>query len=99
MVIVNSQEIAVELLDKRGALYSDRPRIQSTRIIGYTNTLPLVPYGDRFREQRRMLNRTMGTRALVDAYAPLEEQEARYLLFSLLRDSSSGDHVLDHLKM
>jgi hypothetical protein len=28
MIIVNSVEVAIELLDKRGAIYSDRPIVQ-----------------------------------------------------------------------
>ena len=98
MVVINSHEVGKDLLDKKGALYSDRPNLPSARIAEYPNTLPLVSYGDRLRDQRRMLNRTMGTRSLVEKFEPLVEYEACQLLLSLLRDSSSGDHLMGYVK-
>ena len=97
MVIINSVQAAKDLLDKRSVLYSDRPRLESAAIIGYTNTLPMVSYGDRLREQRRMLNKTMGSRALVEGYGALEEREAHYLLQRIL-ENPSCDKLLDHIK-
>ena len=99
MVIINSHEVAVDLFEKRGTLYSDRPVLPSTVIAGYPNTLPLVPYGDRFREQRRMINQTVGTRSLVENYNDLEEEEVRQLLLNILRDPCSGDNIMEHLKL
>ena len=97
MVIVNSHKAAVDLMEKRSSIYSNRPPLQSAGLIGYTNTLPMVPYGDRLREQRRMLSQTFGSRALTDKFGPLEEHEVHTLLLRILREPSS-EHILEHIK-
>lgn len=95
LIIVNSQKVAVELLEKRSSLYSDRAFLESSHSIGYDRTLPLTPYGSRLREQRRMLSQTLGTRSLVEKYGPLEEHQTHDLLLCMLRDP---DNFLHHIE-
>ncbi|KAF8186283.1 OrdA protein [Pholiota molesta] len=54
MIIVNSARIMDEL-DKKGAIYSDRP------LVGYDQTLVLIEYGSRFRTYRKHFSRYLGT--------------------------------------
>ena len=46
VVIINSQIVAAELLDRRAATYSDRPHNAVTDIITGGLFLGLSPYGD-----------------------------------------------------
>lgn len=49
IIILNTVEAAVELMDKRGANYSDRPRmIMASKILSHDMTLAMLPYGPRF---------------------------------------------------
>ena len=84
LLIINSYKVAMELLDKRGSLYSDRPQPPSAQLAGYTNMMPLLAYGDRFREQRRTVNHLIGSRASVDNFAPLQEASTSTFLLWLL---------------
>ena len=95
MIIVNSHETAVALLDKRSVTYSDRPPLKSSEFIGYSNTLPLTRYGDRLRDQRRLLNQTLGTRQLVEKFGPLEEHATYDFLQRLLKHP---DGFAEHVK-
>ena len=97
MVIVNSHQVAVDLYDKRSTTYSSRPHIPSSSLIGYDKTLPMAPYGDRFREQRKMLSQMFGSRALVSRFQRLQEREAQDLLMQILEDGS-GDTIHDKIK-
>lgn len=58
----------------------------------------MTPYGDRFREQRKMLSQVFGSRALVDKFNRLQEREVHDLLMRILKDGS-GDRLQDKIKM
>ena len=49
--ILNSSKAAVNLLDKRSSIYSNRPvRMMAGEIVGWETTLVIMQYGSRFRE-------------------------------------------------
>jgi cytochrome P450 len=85
MVIVNSASIASDLLDKKSAIYSDRPSLMmGGELVGWKNTLVLTPYGDRFRAIRRMLRGLMGSRSALVPYESHIELECRRFLRRVL---------------
>ena len=86
MVIINSYKHAFELLDRRSALYSDRPHmIMAGDIVGWDQVLVLLRYGPQFREYRRLMARILGSRKSVGAFAPVVEYQTGRLLLRLLR--------------
>ncbi|KAI0027537.1 cytochrome P450 [Vararia minispora EC-137] len=97
IVVVNSFAHASEMLDR--AIYSDRPPlVMAAELSGYEDTLPLMPYGSRFRATRRLVHRFMGTRALVTKYgSQIEEEEARRVMRRILEDPSP-ESLHDHLR-
>jgi cytochrome P450 len=95
MIIVNSARIMDEL-DKKGAIYSDRPVLEmGGKLVGYDQTLVLIEYGSRFRTYRKHFSRYLGTPKAVHGLAPLVEQESRKFL---KRTLAKPDHVMDHLR-
>ncbi|EIM85531.1 cytochrome P450 [Stereum hirsutum FP-91666 SS1] len=81
MMIVNDAKIAFEMLDKKSAIYSDRPvLIMASILTGWKNTLALSPYGHRFREYRKHLFRLMGSRANVEPQIDLIETQTHSFL-------------------
>jgi hypothetical protein len=78
IIIVNDVKIATDLLDKKSALYSDRPTLRMAgELTGWDATLVLQHYGARFREYRRYIHRFLGTRAGLERYHPLLEHEVK----------------------
>lgn len=67
----------------------------SAEAIGYTKLTPLMPYGERFKEQRKLLAQTIGTRSLVEKFMPLQEYEVQDFLLRLLR---TPDDFVAHIK-
>ncbi len=94
-VILNSYQVAVDLLEKRSSIYSERAPLVSMDMIGYANTFPMLAYGDRLREQRRTTSRALGTRTQVEKFGPLKERETHIFLSNLLKDP---EHFARHLK-
>lgn len=76
IVVLNSVKVAVELLDKKSSKYSDRPILpMGGELVGWKHALPLLPYGNLFRESRKQFHRAVGTRAALKAYHPIRKQE------------------------
>ena len=49
VLVINSQRVAIDLLEKRSNIYSDRPRYIAAGDFATRNLpLPMTPYGDRY---------------------------------------------------
>lgn len=93
--ILNSAQDAIELLEKRNALYSERPSIPMANLIGWQNSLALTPYStERFKVARKVFHHTIGTPSAVANYHGVEEQETYRFLQRLLKAPEDvGKHV------
>jgi hypothetical protein len=79
MIILNSSKAAIDLLDKRSAIYSNRPILMmGGEIVGWNQTMALIQYGPRLREYRKFVGRLIGTRAGTEKFAPLMEDRRGY---------------------
>jgi len=94
-IILNSNEAISDLLDKRSAIYSDRPHFPMIELMGaYTWSLPLVHYGDRWRSSRRLLHEFLNARATNN----YDDQQHYYSRDFILRIADSPDDLWDHIK-
>ncbi|KIW18489.1 hypothetical protein PV08_02777 [Exophiala spinifera] len=95
MVILNDAQAAIELLEKRSAIYSSRPRLVfAFEMCGWLNFLSSQPYGERFRAYRKHVHVLMGSSHLLDKFGQLQEQEVgRSLLRILQRPEDFVDHI------
>ncbi|THH01886.1 hypothetical protein EW145_g6841 [Phellinidium pouzarii] len=84
MLIVNSVEAARDLMEKKGAIYSDRPRMFILgELMGWSNTLPFLSYGERFRKHRRMMQQHFNSHA-VTAFRPVQSGQVHAFLRRVL---------------
>ncbi|KAG1850378.1 cytochrome P450 [Suillus subalutaceus] len=82
IVVLNSLKTAMDMLDNKSTIYSDRPILPvGGELIGWKNVTALLPYGDRLRRHRKNFHNVIGTRAAMGIY----NQSRR----SRLADSSS----------
>ena len=83
------------MLEKKSSSYSDRPVLpMGGELVGWKNTLVLLPYGDRFREYRKNFARVIGSRAAMETYRPIEEVEThRFLQRVLAKPTELAQHV------
>ncbi|KAJ7745430.1 putative monooxygenase [Mycena maculata] len=95
LVVVNSAKAARELLDQRSAMYSDRPTSGMAELSGFAQALPMKPYGDVWRQQRKLVAQDFSQSAIT-RYHSVQETEARKLVRSLLEDPST---LFDQLKL
>ena len=96
IVVVNSLPIAIELLEKKSTIYSDRPRFPvAGEIMGWERTLALMRYEPLWREGRRLFSQTLGTRKSLERLTEQLERESRRLLVDLLQEPEG---LLGHIR-
>ncbi|KAG6898821.1 hypothetical protein C0993_003909 [Termitomyces sp. T159_Od127] len=95
MVILNSAQVAREMLETKGLIYSDRPVLQiAGNLVGWRNSLGLMPYGDRFRLYRRLLHDLMGSKASVQKFSDVEQIEMhRFARRVLANPADLAQHI------
>lgn len=93
VVVLNSVQAAVDLLDKRGLNYCDRPRFVLFEVMGWKATLTFLRWGPRFKSHRRVLQRAFSPTSCV-AYRELQEREAKTLLRGVLANTQNWETIL-----
>ncbi|KAF5347272.1 hypothetical protein D9756_009969 [Leucocoprinus leucothites] len=89
MIILNTAEAAIDLMEKRSWNYSDRPEFPVLEIMGWVPTLTFIGYGKRFQKHRRLLQQYFSKQKVVQ-YQPIQLREARRLALNLL--DNPGEH-------
>ncbi|EGN97598.1 hypothetical protein SERLA73DRAFT_75263 [Serpula lacrymans var. lacrymans S7.3] len=95
VIIINSERIARDLLDRRSYNYSDRPMLVTTELFGWTFNVGFFCYGDKWRKHRRMMDDKLRSTAAL-AYRPLQMRKAHQLLIDILEAPNEFVH---HLQM
>ncbi|KAF9459517.1 cytochrome P450 [Collybia nuda] len=93
VIVLNSVKAAVELLDKRSIIYSDRPWFPIFEMMGWIATITFIGYGKRFQRHRRMIHPYLTTNKC-EGYKLIQAREARVLLKNLLADEGRRDDLL-----
>ncbi|KAJ4396738.1 hypothetical protein N0V93_000959 [Gnomoniopsis smithogilvyi] len=87
IIIVNDADLAFEILEKRSAKHSSRPRqVFAGEMMGWENALAFIPYNDRFRAHRKNMSRIIGSQRAVSQFNELQEAEVGHFLLHVLQD-------------
>ncbi|EXJ79927.1 cytochrome P450 oxidoreductase [Capronia epimyces CBS 606.96] len=95
MVVLSSDQAVKDLLDKKSAIYSDRPDMFIGQKIASGNLrLVVMRYGDNWRMIHKMVHNILNIKAAV-TYVPYQDLENKMLLTGLL---DSPDEFLNHIR-
>lgn len=96
-VIVNSHEVALDLFERRSALYADRPRMPMLNdLCGWSWDLGLMPYNDDWKLGRKMFTKHFRAGAASVAHREQETRCARELVRDILRDPTD---LYEHVRL
>jgi hypothetical protein len=96
LVILNSRETAMAMLDKKSSIYSDRPVLQMCgELCGWSETQVLLRYGERLRRARKMFHHAIGTSNALNQYLYIEEQESHRFIRRVLENP---DALTGHIR-
>ena len=86
VIILNSATAAIEMLDKKSSIYSDRPALITARNIGFGETAALIHHGDTVREYRKLMGKMIGTKQAVQQFHGLIKTETEKFLRRVLSE-------------
>lgn len=85
-IIINDQNAAIELLDRKSLIYSDRLLSPFIRMCGFGRQTTFLMYGDDHTLHRKYMQQFVGTKAAVSQLHPMLESEGRSFLLRVLRN-------------
>ncbi|KAF5357215.1 hypothetical protein D9756_006364 [Leucocoprinus leucothites] len=89
VLFLNDANMAAELLDRRGATYSGKPRLVMVgEMCGCEKMIPFTTYNDAFRRRRKLMQMTLGPRNIQNYHSGMEA-ETKTFLRSIVSDPSN----------
>nr|A0A1V0QSB7.1 RecName: Full=Cytochrome P450 monooxyhenase eriC; AltName: Full=Erinacine biosynthesis cluster protein C [Hericium erinaceus]ARE72240.1 cytochrome p450 [Hericium erinaceus] len=94
-ILISKFSTAIELLEKRGAIYSDRPHmVLENEILGWDAAMPTMRYGAQFRKHRKLSNALLNPNAARGYIAIHEEVSLRLLSALAAQPDQFYHHIL-----
>ncbi|KAG2069074.1 cytochrome P450 [Suillus decipiens] len=84
-LVINSQPIMQDLLDKRSAIYSDRPYVATVEPCGWSVNFAFMRYSDEWRRCRRLFQQTFRPDSALK-FRPMQIRRAREMIVNLIDD-------------
>ncbi|OAX40609.1 cytochrome P450, partial [Rhizopogon vinicolor AM-OR11-026] len=85
VVVINSQQVAQALLEKRSRIYADRPYLATLEPFGLSYNITFAGYGDEWRLSRRIWHQTFRADSALK-FRPMQIRRAREMIVSLIDD-------------
>ncbi|KAJ4387826.1 hypothetical protein N0V93_008429 [Gnomoniopsis smithogilvyi] len=94
MIVLSSDQVVKDLMDKRSNIYSDRPDMYFLQIIGGGNRFLSMPYGDTWRLLRKLCHTPLNINT-AKFYVPYQDLESKMLLDGMLQNPQLW---IEHIK-
>ena len=89
VIVINSLDVARDVLINRSAIYSDRPRlVMGGELCGWDRTTVLAPYGSKLKGHRLLFSRGISAKRSLEKYHSVMEHVARSFASGLASDST-----------
>lgn len=96
MIIIHDRQVAYDLMEKNSLKTSGRPISPfASEYCGYGSYLPILQYGEQFRNYRKMIHHLLGTKVHAAQFNHINDVESRRLLLRILDDP---DNLRNHIK-
>jgi cytochrome P450 len=94
-LIISDPQVAVDLMEKRSAKYSSRPRmVVMGEVYNENSSILTQPYGKDWSIRRKLLHQALSPKAL-ELYKPTQEAEAARLCYALRENSWDWERELE----
>ncbi|OJJ42336.1 hypothetical protein ASPZODRAFT_162256 [Penicilliopsis zonata CBS 506.65] len=95
IIILNEARLAVQLLDKRSALYSSRPQLNFIDMSGWGENLATARSPERVRQMRKYISQEIGSNRSLSRFNEMQTKEAAWFLLRVLK---SPDNLQQHIR-
>ncbi|KAF7789486.1 hypothetical protein EIP86_000432 [Pleurotus ostreatoroseus] len=97
-ILLNSNKVAQELMERRSRNYSDRAVKIIDKLTGWDFALSLMPYGQRWRETRRVFHQYFHHAVVKDQYYGTIGREIHEMLLRAAQSPDDGPLNLDVIR-
>ncbi|KAK7048439.1 O-methylsterigmatocystin oxidoreductase [Favolaschia claudopus] len=94
VLVINSLQAAIELLERRAHIFSDRPTFPMLALNGWDMSFGFMRYGAKWRQHRRMFHQYF-RREAIPSYYPIQSKKINELLRNLL---SNPEDFVQHIQ-
>ena len=85
IVVLNDAKYAIDMLDKKGLVYADRPElVMGGQLVGWEEGPALSMFCDTWAEYRRLFAQFMGSKAKVETFNEVVTSETNQWLKHIL---------------
>jgi cytochrome P450 len=85
ILVLNSAKAVTELLNTRGAIYSDRHQRTMMKLTGIGQDVGAAPAGPRHRRMRGLMSQALGTQAAVARFTPMLARQTQRLMLRIMQ--------------
>lgn len=78
--VITNRRLIKQLVDKKSALYSERPKSFVANFISSGDHILLMQYGQQWRSTRKLLHTSLMEKVVDEEHLPLQEAEARQMI-------------------
>ncbi|KAF7288861.1 Cytochrome P450 [Mycena chlorophos] len=96
-IVLGSHDAAVELLEKRSAIYSARPKFALYELMGWKNILPFISSGERFRRHRQALQTYLTPESSLLKFGDVQTRAARRLARRMINEQPEDEEYERYL--
>lgn len=94
-LVISDPQVAVDLMEKRSAKYSSRPRmVVMGEVYNGNSSILTQPYNKNWSVRRKLLHQALSPKAL-ELYKPTQEAEAARLCYALIENPSGWEKELE----
>ncbi|KAF8135168.1 CyP450 monooxygenase [Boletus edulis] len=83
ILVINSEQVAEDLLDKRSQNYSDRPQVPMVTLMGWEFNVGFIPYGPSWRKHRKAMHQALNQTAML-GYRGIQLNKVHQLVRNIL---------------
>ncbi|KAH0609786.1 uncharacterized protein H6S33_012332 [Morchella sextelata] len=93
-IVIGDPQVACDLLDRRSAIYSSRPRfVIMGELFTNNDSLLTMPHGEKWRKTRKIFHSGLLTKAC-NSYKPIQVAESQRLVMDFVRSPENfGKHL------
>lgn len=78
--VITDRRLVKQLIDKKSAIYSDRPKSYVADLISSGDHILLMKHGQQWRSTRKLLHGSLMEKVVDEQHLPIQEAEARQMV-------------------
>jgi hypothetical protein len=97
VVILSHPSVAQAMLERKGAIYSDRPALPFASMAGFGDTVTLMSESSDSKLQRKVFAQEMGNKNVLGRFTPMTFAQTQKFIRNIVKEPSA-DKLFQHIR-